>query len=72
MQNVNEPGIERPRVRVLPDGRLDRQAAATYLGVTPKTLAMWHLQRKGPASILVGGRRFYFLQVLDAFVRGEK
>ncbi len=63
--------IETLRVRVLPDGRLTREDAAVYLGVKPKTLAMWHLQGKGPPSVLVGGRRFYFLEMLDALVRGE-
>jgi hypothetical protein len=63
---------EEVRIRVLPDGRLTREDAAKYLGRKPKTLAMWHLQRKGPPSILVAGRRSYFKQVLDAFIRGER
>jgi hypothetical protein len=61
--------IDRQRVRVTPDGRLTRGDAAKYLGYKPKTLAMWHLSGKGPRSVLVGGRRFYFLSELDAFVR---
>ena len=60
--------VETVRVRVLPDGRMTRRDAATYLGMQEKTLAMWHLQAKGPASCLVGGRRFYFKQDLDEFV----
>ena len=63
--------IEKPRVRILPDGRLSREDAATYLGLKPKTLAMWQLAGKGPPSVLVGGRRFYFKNALDVFVRGE-
>lgn len=63
--------IDQVRVRVLPDGRLTRKDAAKYLGRAEKTLAMWALEGKGPASRLVGGRRFYFKDVLDAFVRGE-
>ena len=63
--------LEPIRVRILPDGRMDRENAAKYLGKKPKTLAMWQLQRKGPPSILVGGRRFYFKAGLDAFIRGE-
>ena len=58
-------------VRVLPDGRMTRNDAATYLGLKPKTLAMWQLAGKGPRSVKVGGRRFYFKDALDAFVRGE-
>jgi hypothetical protein len=63
--------IETVRVRMLPDGRLTREDAAKYLGHQPKTLAMWQLQGKGPRSVLVGGRRFYFQRDLDAFIRGE-
>ncbi len=63
--------VETPRVRVLPDGRMTREDAATYLGVKPKTLAMWAMVGKGPRNVLVGGRRFYFQADLDAFIRGE-
>ncbi len=63
--------IETPRIRVLPDGRMTREHAALYLGVKPKTLAMWEMDSKGPASIKVGGRRFYFKEVLDAFIRSD-
>lgn len=61
--------IERVRVRVLPDGRMTRADAARYLGVTPKTLAMWQLQGKGPRSVRVGGLRFYYVADCDAFIR---
>ncbi len=63
--------VERVRVRVLPHGRMPREDAARYLGHTPKTLAQWQLQGKGPRSVLVDGRRFYFKDDLDRFVRGE-
>ena len=58
------------RVRILPDGRLTRRDAATYLGVAAKTLAMWALDGKGPQSVKVGGRRFYFKKSLDSFIQG--
>ena len=63
--------IEEVRVRVLPDGRMTRRDAARYLGRAEKTLAMWALEGKGPPSVLVGGRRFYFKEALDGFIRGE-
>ncbi len=66
-----EPAIEQIHVRVLPDGRLARKDAAKYLGRAEKTLAMWAMEGKGPPSVLVGGRRFYFKDALDAFIRGE-
>lgn len=61
--------VEQVRVRVLPDGRMTREHAARYLGCKPKTLAMWALSGKGPASIKVGGRVFYYRDDLDAFIR---
>ena len=64
-------GFVRIRVRVLPDGRLTRKDAAAYLGISRKTLAMWQLDGKGPRSVRVGGRRFYFKDELDAFIVGE-
>ena len=68
---INHVEIEPVRVRVLPDGRLDRENAAKYLGRKPKTLAMWSMEGRGPSSVRVGGRIFYFQTDLDAFVRGE-
>ena len=65
-----EAGVEDVRVRVLPDGRMTREDAARYLGLKPKTLAMWELNGKGPNRVKVGGRRFYFKAVLDSFIRG--
>ena len=63
--------LETPRVRILPDGRMTRENAAKYLGYEPKTLAMWQMEGKGPKSVKVGGRRFYYQKVLDAFIEGE-
>ena len=66
-----EAEVEPIRIRVLPDGRMDRENAAKYLGRKPKTLAMWQLEGRGPKSILVGGRRYYYRETLDAFIRGD-
>ena len=60
--------LEKVRVKVLPDGRLDRTNAAIYLGRSPKTLAEWGRLGLGPRSFLVGGRRFYRLEDLERFV----
>jgi hypothetical protein len=67
---VAELQTEEVKVRILPDGRMTRRDAARYLGNAEKTLAMWELQGKGPPSVKVGGRRFYFNDDLDAFVQG--
>ena len=68
---TQEPAIEQVRVRILPDGRMTRKDAAKYLGRAEKTLAMWKMEGKGPPSVLVGGRRFYFKDALDIFIRGK-
>ena len=65
------PAVEQVTVQVLPDGRMTRRDAARYIGVEDKTLANWSLKEKGPRSVLVGGRRFYFKDELDRFITGE-
>ena len=57
---------------VTPDGRVSRADAARYLGFKPKTLANWHRLGIGPKSVLVGGRRFYHVDELQAYANGEK
>ncbi|MBB57245.1 MAG: hypothetical protein CMM42_08470 [Rhodospirillaceae bacterium] len=59
------------RVRVLPDGRLDTENAALYLGVKTKTLAHWRMQGKGPNWVRVGSLVFYFKHALDAYISGK-
>lgn len=71
MENVTSGEVEMVRCRVLPDGRMSRHDAAKYLGLKEKTLAMWSLAGKGPRSLKVGGRVFYYRSDLDAFIRGE-
>lgn len=68
MQGSYGGRIEHVSIRVLPDGRMTRSDAARYLGLRPKTLAMWMMLGKGPASTKVGGRVFYFQRDLDEFV----
>jgi hypothetical protein len=63
-----EIGTETPRVFIHPDGRMDRKNAAIYLGCAPKTLADWAMKGLGPRYILLGGRTFYFLEDLQAWV----
>ena len=55
-------------VLVLPDGRLDAKNAATYLGLSVKTLAMLRCGGKGPRFVK-RGKVFYFQADLDAWLR---
>lgn len=59
--------IERVKVVVFPDGRLDTENAARYLGLSPKTLAMMRTTGTGP-KFLKRGRIFYYLEDLQAWV----
>lgn len=68
---IEESEIETVRLRILPDGRMDRETAARYLGRKPKTLAIWASNGKGPRSHKAGGRCFYYQDDLDAFLRGS-
>jgi len=61
--------VDRVRVRVLPDGRMTRRDAARYLGFSEKTLAMWALSKKGPPSVRMGGRCWYYIGDLDEYLR---
>ncbi len=63
--------IEPVRVRVLPNGNMDSNNAAKYVGRAPKTLAMWRMQGIGPEWTKNGGRVFYNKEALDAFMRGK-
>lgn len=58
-------------VKCTPDGRVNRVEAARFLGFQPKTLAEWHRLGIGPASFLVGGRRFYRMDELERYANGE-
>ena len=68
---IADDPVETVRVKMLADGRMDRENAALYLGLMPKTLAMWTMQNRGPRSLKVAGRIFYYRADLDAFIRGE-
>uniref|UniRef100_A0A6M3XVM6 Putative DNA binding, helix-turn-helix domain containing protein n=1 Tax=viral metagenome TaxID=1070528 RepID=A0A6M3XVM6_9ZZZZ len=59
-------------VQMTPDGRVSRNEAARFLGYKPKTLAEWQRLGIGPASIRVGGRRFYHLDELREYADGTK
>lgn len=51
-----------------PDGRVSRSRAAAILGLSAKTLANWQTRGLGPRSVRVGGRRFYYVADLLAFI----
>ena len=67
MLNMNIE-IDSAKIRMTPDGRVTREDAATFLGLKKKSLSEWHRLGKGPRTIKIGGRAFYALADLQAFV----
>lgn len=59
--------LEQVKVRVLPDGRVNREDAATFLGLQPGTLRNWSVRGIGPKPRKVGARAFYLMADLEAF-----
>jgi len=47
---------------------MDRKNTAIYIGCAPKTLADWAMKGIGPEYIMLGGKTFYFIQDLDAWI----
>lgn len=63
--------VEQVRVRVLPDGRMDRKNAAAALNRAPKTLAEWARLGLGPKAFKSGGRVFYRWSDVQSFANGD-
>jgi hypothetical protein len=59
--------VETIRVVVYPEGRLDTENAARFLGLSPKTLAIMRSSGTGPRFIK-RGRVFYFLEDLQGWI----
>lgn len=56
-------------VLILADGRMDAKNAAKYCGISVKTMAMKRCDGTGPRYVKQG-RIFYFLDDLDAWLKG--
>jgi hypothetical protein len=59
--------IQRLKVVIFPDGRLDTDNSARFLGLSAKTLAMMRSAGTGP-KFVKRGRVFYFLEDLQAWL----
>ena len=66
--SIETTTLQFPSVLVLPDGRMDTKNAATYCGLSTKTLAMWRSQGTGPKFLKLG-RVFYYREDLDAWLK---
>lgn len=59
--------IEPGQILLYPDGRMNTESAARYLGLSTKTLAMMRCQGIGP-KFIKRGRVFYFIEDLNAWL----
>jgi len=66
-----ETSVDRPRIRVTPDNRVDTNNAAAFLGIKKKTMANWRSRGEGPPWRKVAGLVFYDWPGLQAFARGH-
>lgn len=62
--------LKAKEINMFPDGRLDTQNSADYLGLSQKTLAMMRCQGTGP-KFIKRGRIFYFKEDLDEWLLEE-
>lgn len=60
--------LKQIEVMVLPDGRVDAKNAASFVGLSEKTMAIMRCHGKGP-KYLKRGRIFYFIEDLQAWVK---
>ena len=51
---------------------LDPREASNFLRVTKQTLARWRCYGLGPSFVRIGGRIFYDMDDLDAFIAARK
>jgi hypothetical protein len=66
-----QPEVETVRVVAYPDGRLNTDNAARFLGLSTKTLAIMRSNGTGP-RFMKRGRVFYFLDDLQSWVKESK
>jgi hypothetical protein len=59
--------LDKVKVFVLPDGRMDSENSALYVGLKPKTMAMMRCSGEGP-EFIKRGKIFYFKDALDRWI----
>jgi predicted DNA-binding transcriptional regulator AlpA len=51
--------------------RLNKPTAATYLGVSERTLDLWRAQDRGPRSHKIGGRLYWLRTDCDEWLTAQ-
>jgi hypothetical protein len=65
---IGEPMQALNLLKMFPDGRMNTDAAAEYIGCTRQTLAQWRTEKKGPAYVK-RGRIFYYKEDIDSWLQ---
>jgi hypothetical protein len=60
--------IERPICKATPDGRMDQENAAIYLGVSTQHLYNLRNKEDGPPCFKIGRKYYYHLRDLDRWI----
>ena len=67
---MQQPPISPVEIKPLPDGRVNTEQAARYLGLRPRTLESLRCRGHGPRYMKIG-RVFYFLADLDVWIQSR-
>jgi hypothetical protein len=59
------------KIDIFPDGRMNVENAAAYIGLSKKTLAMYRWRGTGP-KFVKRGRVFYYRKDLDEWLRAGR
>jgi hypothetical protein len=62
--------IQTAQVSMLPDGRMNDENAALYLGVKRQTMQKWRCNGQGPKFVKLGSKVFYYKYDLDGYLNG--
>lgn len=68
---MTAPPLEVIKVVILPDGRMDTENAAKYIGCSEKTLANKRVDGTGPEFVNLG-KIFYFKEKLDQWIATKR
>lgn len=59
-------------IHVYPDGRMDANSTAAYVGLTVKSLSLMRSLGNGPAFFKLGKKCFYQREDLDAWIQTRR
>ena len=64
-------GIRITEIEIMPDGRMNRENAAKYLGMSVVGLEGWATRARGPKYTLIARKAWYWKQDLDDWIKKQ-